>query len=468
MSDDSRLEEQFFPTSEALWRRWLPWLTMVRGFRMAIEFRSMFVALIAVCVWYLGDVALTSLIPRSSQSRREVIRLDTPAGELTARMMLSPPLTSYVGPPWESGSLPHAPATRTRIDFLSILSSPLKTLTAAFSNGNAILWPMQRLTAQVLEVWEQDQTLGERFGALLSLVWSILVLGWFGGMISRMAAVEFAKREEVSVRQAMSFATRRLPSILGAPLITLVGMAFFAIPIGLAGLVMELPGVGDLPVAVLWFLVIAAGFFLSLILIAVLASWPLMTAAVSADGGDAFDGLSRSFSYLFNRPWYGLFLAILALLYGSVSIYFVTGMMTLAVDVTASTLELGLRDVRLEQVFASVPAHPAILPWQGVEDGSVDPILGPARTTIGLWMRLVLAVPAAFLFSYFWCAVTIIYFLLRRREDATPLDEIGDTPSRPSKSGSLPLVGTAAVRQREATSDHSGTPDESCDDTPAS
>jgi hypothetical protein len=43
---------------------------------------------------------------------------------------------------------------------------------------------------------------------------------------------------------------------------------------------------------------------------------------------------------------------------------------------------------------------------------------------IVFWTNCVRALAFGFIFSYFWSASTVIYFLLRRQVDATELDEI--------------------------------------------
>ena len=55
---------------------------------------------------------------------------------------------------------------------------------------------------------------------------------------------------------------------------------------------------------------------MAILLIGALAGWPLMWATVSVEGTDAFDALSRSYAYTYQRPlrllWYVLFAALLA------------------------------------------------------------------------------------------------------------------------------------------------------------
>jgi hypothetical protein len=53
----------------------------------------------------------------------------------------------------------------------------------------------------------------------------------------------------------------------------------------------------------------------------------------------------------------------------------------------------------------------------------------------------------AFAHSFFWVAATIMFLLLRKSVDATPLDQL--TEDRQSTLGELPIVGMAAAERRE-------------------
>jgi hypothetical protein len=53
----------------------------------------------------------------------------------------------------------------------------------------------------------------------------------------------------------------------------------------------------------------------------------------------------------------------------------------------------------------------------------------------------------AFAHSYFWVAVSVIFLLLRKSVDSTPLDHLSEDRQR--KPGELPLAGMAASTRRE-------------------
>ena len=78
--------------------------------------------------------------------------------------------------------------------------------------------------------------------------------------------------------------------------------------------------------------------------------------------------------------------------------------------------------------------------------------VGFATSAVRFWERVVELLVVGFVVSYFWTAVTIVYFLLRKSVDAMPLDAVAQAESATDNdSPSLPLVGVAAAQQREQT-----------------
>jgi hypothetical protein len=395
---------------------------------MAIDYRRMVLALAAVLLWSAGEAVIS----------RTLYSLESISEEHAG-----PPGPGTIWP-WEPQALPPCPATLQRIDLLDSLNRPFYTLRLAFENGAAVTWPMQRLGQAGYWLVFPVRGFGPWLAAWLYVLWGLTVMALLGGAIARMAAVDFAGAGELSIQQALRFSARHALSSLGAPLIPVVGLAVCWAPNLIAGLWARIPYVGEGLVALFWFLPLLAGFMLSLIVIGVAAGWPLMLAAISTEASDAFDGLSRSYSYVFNRPWYLLFLVVATVLYGSAALYFVTGMMTLAVDLTCVTVGAGVGSVDQFPLLSATPAIPAWSTW--VHPSQDYPAL---RGTIGLWMRLVGSIPSAFVLSFFWTMTTIIYFLLRKREDATPLSEVNldDLPS--TGPDDLPIIGIPAAERRE-------------------
>jgi hypothetical protein len=116
-----------------------------------------------------------------------------------------------------------------------------------------------------------------------------------------------------------------------------------------------------------------------LITIGFALGWPLMFAAVSTEGSDAFDAVSRAFSYVYQRPLQFVFYHFC--------------------NLVVYTLAVGLAYF----VFCETVRQTGLVATN---------------------YNLLLFGFDAFAFAYFWSSSTVIYFLLRRSCDATPLDEV--------------------------------------------
>ena len=57
----------------------------------------------------------------------------------------------------------------------------------------------------------------------------------------------------------------------------------------------------------LWPLVLLAGFLLAIILLGLLAGWPLLWPAISVERGEAFDAASNCYAYVYQRPLHYVF-----------------------------------------------------------------------------------------------------------------------------------------------------------------
>jgi hypothetical protein len=210
---------------------------------------------------------------------------------------------------------------------------------------------------------------------------------------------------------------------------------FMAAGVGLVG---RIPVVGEAVLGVLWGVSLLIGFLMAAVAVIVCAGWPLMIAAISVESSDGFDGLSRANTYVTNRPGYALFLVLFAVTYGGLLLYFVAGVTELAVELSMQATDAGSGESINEMI------RPAI----NLGEGMVEPVSGPGYGLTQFWARLARMLPTAFVYSYFWTAATIIYLLLRRREDGTPLAEIQPNDSR-SGERPAPLVGMAAATERE-------------------
>jgi len=234
------------------------------------------------------------------------------------------------------------------------------------------------------------------FGVLL--IWTLC-----GGMICRIVSVRLTIDESESTSTLLLFLRKRGISFITAPVLMSLGILCCFLPVKIAGWLLAVP---YLNYAVALFFPIPFFFAcLTVIMTVMLATgFMLLFAAVSTDGSDGFDAISRMFSYIYQRPLhyvlYWLCCGILGYL-GFLLIQFVI-------------------------------IHPAIeLCWKSVS-GDFDHAL------LSFWAGLFALIPRAFVFAWFWTSSVAIYLLLRRSVDATPFNEVYRVS--PPKVRTLPMI----------------------------
>jgi hypothetical protein len=163
---------------------------------------------------------------------------------------------------------------------------------------------------------------------LIAMLVSILAIwAYFGGAISRIAAYEIAKDgERIETARALEFARRKFWAFFMSTWICIMGLAFFFLCNwvgGLVGRLLDFIWVGGPLVALFLPLALLSGFVMTLIGLGTLGGFPLFTPAVAAEGTDAFDAVSRGFSYVYSRPWHYVFYQAVAAVYGVVCVSFV-------------------------------------------------------------------------------------------------------------------------------------------------
>ncbi|MGC9454290.1 MAG: hypothetical protein ACP5HU_05450 [Phycisphaerae bacterium] len=267
------------------------------------------------------------------------------------------------------------------------------------------------------------------FAVLLSVL-VLAIVALFGGAVNRIAALHFARDERISIPQALRFSCGKFFSFFTSPLIPLGTLVVLGLLLSLGGLVMSIPAVGEIIGGLLFILAIVGGAIITFLLIGLLAGAPLMYPTIAVEGSDSFDAISRSFSYIFQRPWRSIFYGLVALVYGVITYLFVRLFVYLALLMTHSFVKLG--------VIAGAPsldpqADKLDLLWAKPTFDSLFGSFNWAAMSgtqqigaflIGVWVFLAAAVVAAYLLTFAASSTTVIYFLLRRRVDATDLDDV--------------------------------------------
>ena len=293
--------------------------------------------------------------------------------------------------------------------------------------------------------------------------WLLVIWSFFGGAIARIAAVEIATDERVGFKEALRFAARKYQALIWSPLVPLLGMLFLAFLIVIAGLLCAIPGVGPIVFALIFFpLMLIAGFAIFLIAIGGVLGFELMFPAIAAEASDAFDAISRAYSYIFSQPWRWILYNAIAVVYAGLCMLLVKIFAKAIVIITAGCASVGwgrfagiFKNVQfyLDKLFSIINNVTAIpLNWYDQLDaqhgwivlgdiadfwqtsavielfnvGKVN--LGVAESIgvfwISLFLWLFVCFAASYVISLAGSLQTLIYFLMRKHVDGTELDEV--------------------------------------------
>lgn len=251
--------------------------------------------------------------------------------------------------------------------------------------------------------------------AALMAVWSLAVWGLIGGAIARIAVVQAATGRKIGIGSALRFALRQAGSLIGAPLIPFLAVAFLVAGNAAAGLLTRIPGAAGEVIAALFAVVpLVLSILLALILIGLALGWPLMQATVAAEDEDAADALSRSYSYVNQR----FFRYAAHILFG-----WAIGGLGLYLAVWFATIVFTLAD------------------WSSGLLATGRPVSAPLAVTLREgWDQLAGLLVHAWAYSFFWSAVSIVYLILRRDVDGAAWEDValpehaGDTFAGPAEA----------------------------------
>ncbi len=278
---------------------------------------------------------------------------------------------------------------------------------------------------------------------LLVLIWS-----YFGGAISRIAAVEVAKDERIETQKALQYVGRKYSAFFWAPLVCILFFALFAFCNAAGGAVgwivdQVIPGLGGLAVAAFLPLALLSGFLMALIVIGSVFGGPLFHPAVGAEGTDSFDAISRGFSYVYSRPWHYGFYQVVAAVYGAICCAFVAwfgffmvrlglgaGRAGMAVFGSGADFDRLLPEPITRLFFGSAAGYSGDSWTTGAGRPVSDHLwdLGfleiIASIALLVWLFIVFGMIAGYVVSYLCSSQTLIYFLLRKKVDGIEMVEV--------------------------------------------
>lgn len=331
--------------------------------------------------------------------------------------------------------------------------------------------PLTKFLAPIVYLFNSSAGPYIRFYLILVILWTLATWGFFGGAICRIAAVQIARNEKISLREAVDFAKEKFLNLFTAPLFPLIFLGILTFFLIIFGLIEGfLPAFGDIVLAgLLWPVVIVFGLIMAVVVVG-LVGWPLMNPTIAAEGSDNFDALSRSYSYIYQAFWHYLGYWAVALAYGAVLVFFIGFMGSLVVYLGKwgfsqapglqssnpasdrdpaylfyyAPTSFGWRDLlikdsqyakKLDTVTASgAPAE--TYEFKEEYANAMKWYNNVGAVLVGFWVGLFFLLIVGFGYSYFWTASTLIYFLMRKHVDDTEVDEVyfeeGDTEPPPS------------------------------------
>jgi len=266
--------------------------------------------------------------------------------------------------------------------------------------------------------------------ALIFLVWCLAVWALFGGAIHRIAALHAAREEKISITQALRFSAGKFLSFFTAPLIPIAIVLVLGVFLVIGGLVGNIMGFGAILMGVLFFLAIVVGLLIAFLLVGLVAGAGLMYPTIAVEGSDSFDAISRSFSYVFARPWRAAMYSMVALFYGVICYLFVRLFAFLALAGTHMFVKWGVftggnslsAEADKLDVMWTAPTFDSLHgPWSWSAMTACETI---GAAFIWIYVFIIAGLVAAFLLSYLASSTTVIYYLLRQKVDATDLDDV--------------------------------------------
>jgi len=320
------------------------------------------------------------------------------------------------------------------VDLVARQLDSIAFIGAAFRRGMSAVWGEFSLARGVdalppftLAWWETLVT-----ALVFLLIWS-----FFGAAILRTAALKLTRDEPQSLKEAVRFGARNFPSFLLAHVLVLLFACFFVLCNVVAGVVMSVPLVGSTVLAIVLFpLALVSSLLVVLALLGGFVGLPLMWAGIAVEQNGPLEALSRSFSYIFARPFrffFGYFLVFVVM-----SVVVVAG--GHFERTVKESLKLGVWNDKLDSLISQKPEEPEHLvdpfldsPRVRLEAEGIANVknVGRAEWTdvIGfLWMWLCLSAFRLGIQGYalylFLGGTVSLYLQLRREVDGTEEEEI--------------------------------------------
>jgi len=280
------------------------------------------------------------------------------------------------------------------------------------------------------------KTYAYRLLYLISLVvlasfWLCAIAG-SGAIICRLSALEFVGNDKASLAQAVRFARTQFLSFVKAPIMPFVIVLVIGLAVACLGLVGAIPILGEILLGLLFVVFLVAGFVLMLLILGIIGGFNLLYPTLAVEGSDSFDALSRSFAYVYARPWRLAFYTVISLIYGIITFLFVAFAIYVVLAATHTFAGWGTSlggynhgwytgEPKLDTLWPAPQVTRLVHPinWWAMNWSEYIGAL-----FLHGWVFLLISGLAAYVISFYHSANTIIYFLLRRSVDGQSLSEV--------------------------------------------
>ena len=186
--------------------------------------------------------------------------------------------------------------------------------------------------------------------------------------------------------------------------------------------------IGEMIMCVFMPLVLIAGFVIAVVAIGAIAGFNLMFPAIAYDNSDCLDAISRSFSYVYAKPWRMGFYTLIAAVYGAICYAFVRFLAFLLLWAAYFFLRLGIWGNDAGSQFNKLTAIWSGPTFANLAGQSAQETLNWSQSVAAFIVHLnvlvIVGLVISFFISFYFSANTIIYSLMRNQLDNTPPQKI--------------------------------------------
>lgn len=420
------MNEQPVSLSKVSWRELCPWTIIFRALPVSFS--------VTILIWALLGVVLTPmgwLISENVFLGNDEIQGDRTFKEMVERNR-SPYQSVFI-------------ATRES-------DSPIKVFGTNLSGPMLVF---DQLVQPFATIFDRGLNGRQFVYILFGSVWTLLVWSFAGCAITRVSLLRLTRDEPADLDDSFDYARDHFGTCVWALMMPLLAVALICVPLAVFGLLLGFD-FGVFLGGIFWFIVLLMSFTIVIFLLGLMFGWPLMISSVSAEGQNAFDAMTRSFAYTFQKPVQYFMYMVIAVLFGGFCWIVVASMTNSTINIGYWATSWGANRFSTQRIdFVKSTLRNAPLADDSEAPSGLT-MMQRGQKIIGFWNAVARTVAAAFLYGLFWCMASAIYLLLRKDVDETEMDEVFmldekrtyDLPPLKSDENGIPQVQSPEVVER--------------------